>query len=208
MSSSSLDSLASNGVINFDADAYIKGTQPRYVGNPEQSSLPLEGPMNTASHGVTPGDKLSGGPKRDAYVGSLGTEEHKKTSFPKILTGAIAAGLAIFGGIKVKSAFDKRHSNLDVLGIEPGEKIPLKNKLKGFWTNIKEGAITWFGTAKQKAELAAKKAKEEAERLAKERKGKMPKWLKVSGLVAGGALALYGLFNLIAHGIQLPNNKK
>lgn len=30
-----LDACASAGIINFDAPAYIKGAQPRYIGNPD-----------------------------------------------------------------------------------------------------------------------------------------------------------------------------
>src|SRR5574344_2695920 len=41
----SLDALASNNILNFDADAYVGNTAPRYVGTLPQNYLPFDRPL-------------------------------------------------------------------------------------------------------------------------------------------------------------------
>ena len=43
-----LDMLAQNGVLDFDAPAYVTGQKPRYVGAPAMPPSPFAGPVPQA----------------------------------------------------------------------------------------------------------------------------------------------------------------
>ena len=96
----SLDNLTSNGVINFDAEAYIKGTHAKNIASP--SYLPFEQPLNAfGSPGQAP-TMHQGQPRQDEFV-----TKHESSAAPadwkKAATAVLIAGLAVFGGIKFKS---------------------------------------------------------------------------------------------------------
>ena len=63
-----LDSLASSGVIAFDAPAYILGKQPRYYGNPAFYNIPDEFP------------KMQPQPQKDEFDSGV-NPKWKKTLF-------------------------------------------------------------------------------------------------------------------------------
>ena len=81
-----MDSLAAGGVINFDAPAYILGTNPRYVGNPSLENLPLEDPQYFR------GIKLKNVPDVDQFnnSGELPGQK-KKTNVRNWILGGIGA---------------------------------------------------------------------------------------------------------------------
>ena len=96
-----LYNLAANDIINFDADAYVKGLPPRFVGNPAgYVGLPFEQPL--PGYGIYPGQHLAGAPARDAFV------NHNKAKEPlnwkEALLGTILGGVSILGGLKIAKA--------------------------------------------------------------------------------------------------------
>ena len=83
-----LDACAAAGVLNFDAPSYIRGTNPRYVGNPELSNIV----------GQIPSVKPQ--PQKDEF--NKETPYHNP-SWKKWAFGTLATTLAIFGLIKFKN---------------------------------------------------------------------------------------------------------
>lgn len=94
-----LDMLAQNGVIDFDAPAYVLGQAPRYVGNPKVVP-PFIGQMPNAPLINQPqpiNDEFMPSDKNKNYV--------KNPLWKKLLFGAVTAGALIFGGYKLKNKF-------------------------------------------------------------------------------------------------------
>ncbi len=92
-----LDMLAQNGVLDFDAPAYITGQTPRYVGGLSSQPSPFVGPM--------PNNQNLQQPKVDEF--SYEKKDKKdivsNPAWKKWAFGLVAAGALIFGGIKFKS---------------------------------------------------------------------------------------------------------
>lgn len=178
MSINELDRLAANNVINFDADAYVKGTPPRYVGNPDGDDhyLPLDKPLLAnygAQYGLTPGAQLHGEPSKDAFI-SHG-EEHKSfgPSLPQFLTITSLVALAVYSGTKVKSLLtNKKNITLDK---------------KEFITKIKDG-VSSLTKPKELFETA------------KTYMTNIPKWGKIAGGALAGLFGLYGVYKLTSGG--------
>jgi hypothetical protein len=103
---SGFDDLAAGGVLNFDSEAYVKGTAPRYVGNPYgNNNLPFDGPLAYPGFGITPGPYLSGAPVQDAFNDKGYNYAKKPIPWGSIATVGIVASLATWAGVKVKSKF-------------------------------------------------------------------------------------------------------
>lgn len=189
MVSNSLDSLATSGVINFDADAFLKGTSPKFVGSPSNEYLPGEHPQ---SYGVTPGEKLNGEPEKDAFVRH--EKEHTPPNWISLLTGSLVAALGVFGIVKAKSLFDKNKVNSETSTDKKSIFTQIKDKISSL---LKSKDTKAAEAAKKAAEEAAAKAAKEAAKkagfLAKHSKG-----LKVAGVGALGLLGLYGLYDLVS----------
>lgn len=184
-----LDSLASNGIIDFDANAYVNGTPPRYIGAPSDGiSLPGELP----AYATKAQGNLKGEPEVDAFISN---SEKKTNNMPlsTILTGGAVAAIIVGLGIKAKSLF----------------KGPNQNA-KGFIGSIKDKVTTLF-TKKEEVKSEEKlntgkeatketsKTKEAIKKAVKEGEGffkKHPK-LKTGGLVAAGVLGLYGIYKIL-----------
>ena len=89
-----LDACASAGVLEFDAPAYIKGTQARYFGHPELENI----------QGTLPEMKKQ--PKKDEFT--KGDPVHHNPVWKKVLLGAIAiAGAILIGNKFTKGNFLK-----------------------------------------------------------------------------------------------------
>jgi len=79
-----LDNLASLGIIDFDADAYINGTPPRFIGSPAYP---------TSFPGVAPGSALAGQPDKDAFTKhEKGEDSNEGNWVSKILIGGALVG--------------------------------------------------------------------------------------------------------------------
>ena len=94
---SSLDRLASEGIVNFDSEAFIKDTAPRYVGAP-QLSLPFEQPLYAYPPNQSTGPILPAQPKKDEFLNK--PPKSGNPAWKKILAGGIIAGLLALVGIK------------------------------------------------------------------------------------------------------------
>ena len=107
-----LDNLAREGIIDFDATAFVTGTKPRYVGNPSYSqlSLPDMSAVDTSNLKQPVKDEM-------VYTKESGNVS-KNPLWKKILFGAVTGGLLIFGGYKLykakplKNLFSQKIPNL------------------------------------------------------------------------------------------------
>lgn len=212
-STSSLDSLASNGIINFDADAYIKGTKPRYVGNPFGSEgLPYDQPMMASPfYGVTPGAHLSGHPSTDAFVTRGEEKGNSHIPWNKILAGGIIASLIGYTGIRVKEFFTKNPN-------KKSEIVDTFNKCKDEVGKLVKGKDT-AGNAKAETEVASsaeKPVEKTVEKAAETTKNgilatikekfaslknkisHLPKKVKIGGGITIGLIGLYEIYKHFA----------
>ena len=106
-----LDNLAREGIIDFDASAFILGTTPRYVGNPPYTQLPLPDMSMVDTTNLKQ-------PQKDEIIRTTPDKASKNTTsknptWKKVLFGLLATGLLIYGGSKlskfkpVKNLFSK-----------------------------------------------------------------------------------------------------
>lgn len=134
---STIDNLTSAGIIDFDAESYVKGTAPRYIGAP-RACLPFEQPLPVfqAPNKGIPG--LPNQPKKDEFVHKAeGTPAWKKT-----LAGLLVAGLIAAVALK----FTKKGSKLDKFAANSKKLISEKTKsfkewFKTTYKNIKNRKI-------------------------------------------------------------------
>lgn len=200
----SLDSLASNGIINFDPEAYVKTGASKFEGE-QENYLPFDKPLlaTPQMYGMPYAPQLHGEPENDAFVSRL-KEKHSKLPWKGIAVTSVIGGLALAAGIKIKSLFNNRHifSN------------PIKTKSNkqsgGFFSNItsrfkKDGKEE----VKKRSKKAAETSKKEAENVAKESKGffkrlkNLPKSAKIIGGITAGIVGLYAVYKaFFAHKIQ------
>ena len=100
--SDGLDMLAQNGVLNYDASSYLKGTPPRYTVNQTSYVMPTAGPVGAPyvnNHGV-PSDQFGAmSPKREKEIRN---PLWKKIVWGGVLiaTGGMAAKWLIKGGAR------------------------------------------------------------------------------------------------------------
>jgi len=135
MSTADFDNLAANGIINFDADAYIKGTSPRYVGNPgNANAMPFEQPL------VPPGSYYPGLgaqlPQQPGHDQFKHDEGHKKAGAKDVLAFAVFGSIAAYAGVKFKDQIKKlyykvRPSKAPAVAVTPPPVTPPKVKGKG-----------------------------------------------------------------------------
>lgn len=94
-----LDMLAQNGVLDFDAPAYITGQPPRYVGSLNVTPSPYANPDFIPK---TPYQRI---PDTDEFVRDTSDKKDivSNPSWKKWAFGLIAAATLIFGGYKLKS---------------------------------------------------------------------------------------------------------
>ena len=125
-----LDACASAGIISFDAPAYIRDAQPRYVGNPDFATLPQE---------LVP---IKRPVQKDTFTPS---DPHNNPVWKKVLFGAVAAAAVVGGVILGKKLFKspkivKRIKVNSKLALRWIKNIPTKiknlhlmDKLKGLF---------------------------------------------------------------------------
>ena len=117
---SDLDACASAGIIEFDAPAYIKGTQPRYFGNPPLETIPGELPP------------IKQQPKKDEFKPSNDTLQNNPSWKKWLFSALIATGAVL--GLKRLGAFKKLTPKIDL------------SKLKGIPQKIWNGIQTGWQT--------------------------------------------------------------
>src|SRR5574344_1240294 len=190
------DNLVSRGILNGDANAFVKGTAPRYGGNPfPKEYMPLDQPVLTP---MTPGFGyptggmyLSGQPSSDAFVYNNNPNKSTERTLPwiKMILGAgLLATASLIGLDALKKHLDGKKSK-DASGVAkdvpkiPEEKPSNLNK-------VKDGVSTAFEKAKGGASTVFNKLK-----------GLKLRW-KVAGGIGLGLLALVGLSKLRSHHSQ------
>lgn len=180
---SSIDQLSSEGIVNFDSEAYIYGKTPRYVGAPHANGLPFEQPLNTypttAAHDGQ-GPQLRHQPSKDEYVHSK-----PSTSWKTWILGGIAATLATVVGIKYKDKIAAWITN------KPVKKSKVKKSKK-------KAKAKKAKKAKAKANAAQAAAKtswfSKARTTVVSNWNKLPKWGKITAGSIAGLLALTGIY--------------
>lgn len=143
----SLDNLAANGIIDFDAEAYVKGLPPRFIGRPERYvGLPGDMPLmaEPPSYGVYPGAHLSGHPRQDGFEPQE-TEEGSNPSWKKALMTVLVAGLAVIGAVKYRGKIVELFNKKKAEVTSPS----FKQKVSDFFSNAKTKIVEFFkGPAK------------------------------------------------------------
>lgn len=138
----SLDNLAANGVIDFDAEAYVKGLPPRFFGHQERYiGLPGEMPLMAEPpiYGVHPGAHLSGHPGKDGFE-SHEIEEGGNPSWKKALMTVLISGLAVIGAVKYRGKIAKLFQEKKAEITSPS----FKQKVSDFFTNAKTKVVEFF----------------------------------------------------------------
>lgn len=138
----SLDNLAANGIIDFDAEAYVKGVPPRFVGHQERYiGLPGEMPLMAEPpiYGVHPGSHLSGHPHKDGFEYPE-IEEGSNPSWKKALMTVLLSGLAVIGAVKYRGKIAKLFQEKKTVVTSPS----FKQKVSDFFTNVKTKIIKFF----------------------------------------------------------------
>ena len=208
MSSNSLDNLATNGIINFDADAFVRGTTPKFVGTPTDEYSYGDAPLmatpylpyasHTKAHnqhsnpyGIKAGPHLSKEyNSQDTFISS--EKEHSLPSAKSILAGGLVA--ALIGGIVLK-----------------GSSILKKGSIQKFFENCKNKLSSAFDSTKKITDNVTKEVKENSgENIEKIKKhsgkvlesvkgfaSKHSQKLKIAGVGVLGLLGLYGLYEIL-----------
>lgn len=113
----SLDMLAANGVLDYDGAAYLRGTPPRYIGNPAFRTRPQPPRPDIAV--------MRQQPEADTYSPA----EKPLISNPtwkKILFVGVAGAALIFGGMKMKKFAPVKWVNKQFTNIWNFIKKPFK----------------------------------------------------------------------------------
>lgn len=107
-----LDMCASQGIINYDAPAYIRGTNPRYVGNPEFETITGEIP------------NMKPQPQKDEFNKEIshGNPSWKKWAFGIFATGIAILGVYKFRNTKLISKLGKKFKDLPNKIVDLGKK--------------------------------------------------------------------------------------
>jgi len=179
---SSIDQLSSEGIVNFDSEAYIYGKTPRYVGAGHSNELPFEQPLNTYPNTASydgQGPQMRHQPKKDEFV-----HGQSNTSWKNWILAGIVATLATVVGIKYKDKIKSWITN------KPAKKSKVKkskNKTKTKNTN----APTTTTTAKKESWFS------KAKTTIISNWNKLPKWGQRTTMGIAGVLALFGIYKYV-----------
>ena len=182
------DSLANNRIVNFDADSYITGAAPRYVGAPDAPmELPFDRPLTPCTGPGFLGcsgfnARLSSQPSRDAFV-SRGA--HSKSSVSPWIVGVLGSlGLITLAGVIFKDKKDVKSPNK----VDAAKVTADTGAEKTASAAVKEKATTALGKTKNAASSAWSKIKN----------FKVPTWGKVALGATAGLMVLYGAFKALS----------
>lgn len=194
--------LASIGVIDFDANAYIRGTKPMYVGSPEPPlQLPFDAPIGSnfscpaSFNSSFGGPRLNSQPSADAFV------SHEKgsegISLKEGLFGGLLGTLGILGLVKLLSK-----KKADPL-IDDEAITAEATKKPSIWKRIKNLGSTAWAKVKSIGSGAGKKVKGAGSTILEKTKG-LTKYEKgIIGTIIG-TLTLYGLYKIFSNPQQEP----
>lgn len=200
------DILASNGVINFDADAFVNGTPARYVGNPSYPVyLPGEAPlMPIERYNLIPGPELAGQPVHDAFK-SHEKKEDNNGFLNGLLVGGILAGAA-YGISKINGIKNLFKSNQGTNNnVPPGNNANAGTSAGGSASSATPppsppaSAPTGANSTQNTNSSVTQKVKDLAVK-AKDWFIKLPKTVRIGTYVATGLGVLYGTYKLFSGG--------
>ncbi|MDD3436203.1 MAG: hypothetical protein PHC64_03515 [Candidatus Gastranaerophilales bacterium] len=203
MGSIYLDNLASSGVVNFDPEAYIKGTEPRYYGKPpeDEFSNPFDQPLlDCPQIGDMTGVNLHGEPDKDAFIQREHGKEHEKEvehknprTWKELATIGLVGGVSLYAMSKmgtiatwISDTYKKIKTAATAAAPAaapgaPGLPLSLPTGGKGIIEKI--------------VEFSKDKYKVVADYL----KGS-PAWAKKAGWAAAGLFALYCIYKALTGG--------
>lgn len=103
-----LDMLAQNGVLDFDAPAFVMGQNPRYVGRPMRPPSPYVGNVPPAPAINQPEmDEFKPQKQKQPKVDKQNNvDEIQNPSWKKWAFGILAVGALIFAGFKGKAIYN------------------------------------------------------------------------------------------------------
>lgn len=189
MVDSSLDNLAANGIINYDADAYIKGTPARYVGSPRMNQYPpFEQPLMVYEPGVQAfNPQMPRQPHQDEYT----PKKHTSVNWRNTLLATILGGLGIYGGIKLTKFVNKfRNKKFLNIGKTPTPApTPATNAAASTATNAATQTAGNTQTSSGKGKWFKDLYKKASDGFAK-----LPKWGKIATVSLAALTGLYGLY--------------
>ncbi len=88
-----LDMLAANGVLDYDGAAYLRGTPPRYIGNPALRTYPQPLPPTNVT--------LPQAPAQDTFT-PADKPLIENPSWKKVLFALVGGATLIYSAIKLK----------------------------------------------------------------------------------------------------------
>lgn len=205
--------LASLGIVDFDSNAFIRGTKPAYVGSPEPKvELPFDAPLPIYSSNVYPnylysnGPTLSSQPSKDAFVSH---RQNEGISLKEGLFGGILGALGLLGVYKLISRKKKPEAPKATPEIKTETKAEAKAKAATskaaakaekaaedvaktaekptVWARVKGAGSTAFTKVKSAGSTVLDKAKG------------APPWIKVAVGITAGVTTLYGLYKAFSH---------
>ena len=194
----SMDSLANNRILNFDGEAFVKGTPARYYGAPEPKvQMPMDIPLPASPCGMYPGygmysqfggARLNSQPCNDAFISR---NEHISENFK--IAGGIAAG--VLGTFGLSKLLSKKKAADATATATTAAATTAPTATAATATATKEGKTTLIEKAKNLAKSALEKFKG------------APKALRIGGgIVAAGAL-LYGIKRALTPSAGFPQNR-
>lgn len=180
----SLEMLTNNGIIGFDAEAYVNGTSPKKT----------DAFVTPEAFGIKPGEKLNGGPSSDAFV----SYEDNGINSPKgrLIAGSILGALLLALGLKVKSLFNVKYPK--ILRNRAGSEVAGKTaKKENIFKRAKDKITSWVKSDKTTEVVGkTKETTSKATGKVKEFLKKMPQWSKYTIAGAIGLLGLYGAYTM------------
>lgn len=182
---STLDNLVANGVLNFDADAYVRGGAPRYYGNPFGSqAMPFDQPITpypyaSPYYGGGYAPMLPSQPNVDAFINRH--EHSSANSLKELLVYGFAGSLIIYGIHKLNKLGGFFKDKLSKIGTKKSSTVKKEEPKKP--EDTKTG-----GKVKNAAEDVANAARNEGSWF--KRNGKKVGGWALFGVAALGALAV------------------
>ena len=124
---SALDNLAANGVLDFDAPAFLLGQNPRYIGHPQMEGIPMQNPMY-----LPKGVKLKDIPTIDTYGKPEDKPLVQTPKWKKVLFGTLVATGIMASVVAILSKMGKLPKNLNFATIKNYGKTAVDYAKKPF----------------------------------------------------------------------------
>lgn len=195
--STSLDSLARNGIIDYDADAYVRGTTPRYVGKPDDVPhvpyMPFDQPLPDL-HPAPLKPRIQ--PHKDEFVKeeeSSSSNPHWKSALAQVLFSAIAVWVGVKNRDKIVSfikGFSPEAIAKKVAEAKAAKEAAAKAAAAKAAAKAAEPSI--ITKIKTKVTELSKKMPEYIEKVKT-----LPKWAKITGASLAALLGLYGVYKVL-----------